>query len=110
MKDRLPKATAKVLDTLMVGLSQEKAQTKEMVKVFFEALTHKLPNGRKPEEHEIKAALEQLKDVHKLAGLFLVALTPGSVVTLPVLCAFGRRFGIEFLPSSFQTNKQQANK
>ena len=105
MRNKLPVSTSKVIDTLMVGLSQEKQETKEMVKTFFEALTHRLPNGRKPEEHEIKAALEQLKDVHKIAGLFLVALTPGSVVTLPVLCAFGRKFGVEFLPSSFQTKK-----
>ncbi|MGK0441249.1 MAG: hypothetical protein ACJA0N_001047 [Pseudohongiellaceae bacterium] len=96
------KRYSKTLDTLLAGLSQEHIETKVMVRTFFEALTHKLPNGRKPEEHEIKAALEQLKDVHKIAGLLVVAITPGSVITLPVLCAFGRRFGIEFLPSSFR--------
>ena len=106
IKKHLPKSYSKTLDALMDGLYQERAETKEMVRTFFDALTHKLPNGRKPEEHEIKAALEQLKDVHKIAGLFVVAMTPGSVVTLPVLCAFGRRFGVEFLPSAFQSKNK----
>jgi mRNA-degrading endonuclease YafQ of YafQ-DinJ toxin-antitoxin module len=96
------KRYTKTLDKLLLGLSREKRETKEMIETFFSLLTHRLPKGRKPEEHELQAALEQLKDVHKIAGLLLVAMTPGSVVTLPALCALGRRFGIEFLPSSFQ--------
>ncbi|MCR8923510.1 hypothetical protein NO559_12065 [Dasania sp. GY-MA-18] len=96
---------SKVFDRVMVGLSKERQETKEMVRTFFEALTQKLPNGRKPEAHEIRAAIEQLKDVHKIAALLLLAITPGSVVTVPMLCAFGRRFGIEVLPSSFQSNE-----
>ncbi|MGK0445344.1 MAG: hypothetical protein ACJA1U_002288 [Bermanella sp.] len=84
------------------GLKQEKEETQVMMKTFFSVLTQKLPQGHKPEPEEIEAALEQLKDVHKMAGLFVLAITPGSVVTLPALCALGKRFGIEVLPSAFK--------
>ncbi|MFY0700772.1 MAG: hypothetical protein JXR04_08115 [Bermanella sp.] len=84
------------------GLKQEKEETRVMMKTFFSVLTQKFPKGHKPEPQEIEAALEQLKDVHKMAGLFVLALTPGSVVTLPALCALGKRFGVEVLPSAFQ--------
>jgi hypothetical protein len=84
------------------GLKQEKEETRAMMKTFFSVLTQKLPQGHKPEPEEIEAALEQLKDVHKMAGLFVLAITPGSVVTLPALCALGKRFGIDVLPSAFK--------
>ena len=91
----------KMADKLLLGLNQEHQETKEMVHTFFSMLTQKLPNGRKPEEDELRAAIEQLKDVHKIAALLLLAVTPGSVITVPALCALGRRFGVEFLPSAF---------
>ncbi len=77
-----------------------------MMRTFFNVLTQKLPQGKQPEEQEIKEALEQLKDVHKMAGLLLVSITPGSIVTLPALCALGRRYGIELLPSAFQKDDE----
>ena len=89
------------------GLKQEKEETQVMMKTFFSVLTQKLPQGHKPEPEEIQAALEQLKDVHKMAGLFVLAITPGSVVTLPALCALGKRFGIEVLPSAFKSLSEE---
>lgn len=91
----------------MNSLKQEKVETQVMLRTFFSVLTHKLPKGKKPEDHEIKAALEQLKDVHKMAGLLVLAITPGSVVTLPALCALGKRFGIDVLPSAFKEENKQ---
>ncbi|GAA6135888.1 hypothetical protein NBRC116188_26780 [Oceaniserpentilla sp. 4NH20-0058] len=84
------------------GLKQEKEETSAMMKTFFNVLTQKLPNGKKPEPNEIQAALEQLKDVHKMAGLLVLAIAPGAVVTLPAICALGKKYGVEVLPSSFQ--------
>lgn len=92
----------KSISNIMTGLKQEKEETRVMMKTFFHVLTQKLPQGRKPEEHEVKEAIEQLKDVHKMAGLLVVAITPGSLVTLPALCALGRRYGVELLPSAFR--------
>lgn len=84
------------------GLKQEKEETRAMMKTFFNVLTQKLPNGKKPEPNEIEAALEQLKDVHKMAGLLVLAIAPGAVVTLPAICALGKKYGVEVLPSAFQ--------
>jgi len=90
------------LSSTLAGLKQEKEETRAMMKTFFNVLTQKLPNGKKPEPEEIEAALEQLKDVHKMAGLMVLAIAPGAVVTLPAICALGKRYGIEVLPSAFQ--------
>ena len=97
----------KSVSHILTGLKQEKEETRTMVRTFFNVLTQKLPQGKQPEEHEIKEALEQLKDVHKMAGLLLVSITPGSLVTLPALCALGRRYGIELLPSAFQKDNEE---
>lgn len=90
------------VDKVIVGLNQEREETQVMAKTFFRVLTHRLPKGRKPEDEEIQAAIEQLKDVHRMAGLLIFATLPGSVITLPAIYAVGRRYGIEFLPSAFQ--------
>jgi len=97
----------KTVATVIDGLKQEKEETRAMMNTFFSVLTQKLPSGKKPDEQEIKEALEQLKDVHKMAGLLAVSITPGSVVTLPALCALGRRYGIELLPSAFQKTDEE---
>ena len=95
----------KAVDKVVNGLDQERAETQEMVKTFFKVLTKHLPKGKAPEDEEVQAAIEQLKDVHKMAGLLLVSITPGSLVTLPALCALGRRYGIELLPSAFKKDE-----
>jgi hypothetical protein len=97
----------KSVSNILSGLKQEKEETRTMMSTFFKVLTQKLPQGKQPEESEIKEALEQLKDVHKMAGLLLISITPGSLVTLPALCALGRRYGIELLPSAFQKETEQ---
>ncbi|MEH6345365.1 MAG: hypothetical protein V7785_09790 [Bermanella sp.] len=95
------------VDKVIVGLNQEREETQVMAKTFFRVLTHRLPKGRKPEDEEIQAAIEQLKDVHRMAGLLIFATLPGSVITLPAIYAVGRRYGIEFLPSAFQKKGDQ---
>ncbi len=95
------------VDKVIVGLNQEREETQVMAKTFFRVLTHRLPKGRKPEDEEIQAAVEQLKDVHRMAGLLIFATLPGSVITLPAIYAVGRRFGIEFLPSAFQKSENE---
>jgi hypothetical protein len=88
-------------------LKQEREETRAMMRTFFNVLTQKLPKGQQPQQEEIKEALEQLKDVNKMAGLLLVSITPGSLVTLPALCALARRYGIELLPSAFKQETEQ---
>ena len=89
-------------DRILKGLKQERSETREMMKTFLILLTQKLPSGRQPEPEEIKAAIEQLKDVNRMAGLLVLASMPGSIVTLPVLCKLANKYGIEIMPSAFK--------
>lgn len=97
----------KSVSKIISGLKQEKEETRIMMRTFFNVLTQKLPKGQQPQQEEIKEALEQLKDVNKMAGLLLVSITPGSLVTLPALCVLARRYGIELLPSAFIKEAEQ---
>lgn len=89
-------------DRILKGLKQERTETQDMMKTFFTLLTQKLPRGRQPEPEEVKAAIEQLKDVNRMAGLLVLASMPGSVVTLPILCKLANKYGIEIMPSAFK--------
>lgn len=89
-------------DRILKGLKQERAETQDMMRTFFTLLTQKLPSGRQPEPEEVKAAIEQLKDVNRMAGLLVLASMPGSVVTLPILCKLANKYGIEIMPSAFK--------
>lgn len=84
-------------------LNQERVETKEMVGTFSSLLTQYLPKGRTPSNGEIKEAIEQLKDIHRMAVLLIMAIIPGSIITLPAIYALGRKFGVEILPSAFRT-------
>jgi len=84
------------------NLNQERKETKEMMGTFSSVLTQHLPNGKKPSNHELKGAFDQLKDIHRMVALLIMAVIPGSVITLPAIYALGRRFGVEVLPSAFR--------
>jgi len=83
-------------------LNQERVETKEMMGTFSSLLTQHLPMGRTPTNRELKEAIEQLKDIHRMAALLIMAVIPGSVITLPAIYALGRKFGVEMLPSAFR--------
>ncbi len=99
------------VDKVVTGLHQERAETRDMMKTFFKVLTKHLPKGKPPEDVEVQEAIEQLKDVHRMAGLLVFASLPGSVITLPAIYALGKKYDIEFLPSAFRKdevkNKQE---
>ncbi len=100
----------KSIDKVIKGLHQERTETQVMVKTFFQVLTQHLPKGKTPQDHEVQAAIEQLKDVHRLAGMLVMASLPGSVITLPVIYALGKRYDIEFLPSAFRQEDESTDK
>lgn len=98
----------KSFDNVIKGLNQEKDETRKMAQTFFELLTQHLPEGKAPDEKDIQEAIEQLKDVHRMAGLLVISVLPGSVITIPALCTLGRRYGIEFLPSAFKKDDKNS--
>ena len=89
-------------ESTVAKLNEERIETKEMMGTFSSLLTQHLPNGRQPTNNELKGAIEQLKDVHRMAALLIMSIVPGSVITLPAIYALGKKFGVEILPSAFR--------
>jgi hypothetical protein len=93
-------------------LGQEAGETEQMARSFFRMLEAKLDlNGRTdpPSEEEVKAAIEQLKDVGRFSAFATLVILPGGIVSLLGLELLARRFGIKgfnLVPSSFRKGRK----
>ena len=98
----------------MVG--DEAAETQVMAKSFFRILENKLNiNNRKepPTEAEVKAAIEQLKDVGRFSLFATVSILPGGGFSLIGLELLARKFGVRnftLVPSAFRKKKGEEKK
>lgn len=104
--------TAKEHITLGVkAVGKEAEETETMARSFFKMLEAKLDlSGRTepPTEEEVKAAIEQLKDVGRFSIFATLVILPGGVISLVGLEILARKFGIKgfnLVPSSFQKKK-----
>jgi hypothetical protein len=111
------KYAIKTKDMIQEGISivgEEAVETEDMARSFFKLLEAKLDlSGRKepPSEEEVKAAIEQLKDVGRFSIFTTLVILPGGVVSLLGLELLARRFGIKsfnLIPSSFR-KRQKSN-
>ena len=90
------------------AVGEEAGETEQMARSFFKMLEAKLDlSGRTdpPSEEEVKAAIEQLKDVGRFSIFATLVILPGGVVSLLGLELLARRFGIRgfnLIPSSFR--------
>ena len=112
------KYAAKTNDLISEGvkaLGQEAEETEQMARSFFKMLEAKLDlSGRTeaPSEEEVKAAIEQLKDVGRFSIFTTLVILPGGVVSLLGLELLARRFGIKgfnLIPSSFRKKHKKSN-
>jgi hypothetical protein len=93
------------------AVGQEANETERMARSFFKMLEAKLDlSGRTepPTEEEVKAALDQLKDVGRFSIFATLVILPGGIVSLVGLELLARKFGIRgfnLVPSSFRKNK-----
>lgn len=100
--------TRKLIDEGVSIVGEEAGETEEMARSFFKLLEAKLDlSGRKepPSEAEVKAAIEQLKDVGRFSIFTTLVILPGGVISLLGLELLARRFGIRgfnLIPSSFR--------
>lgn len=100
--------TRKLIDEGFDIVGEEAGETEQMARSFFKLLEAKLDlSGRKepPSEEEVKAAIEQLKDVGRFSIFTTLVILPGGVVSLLGLELLARRFGIrgfDLIPSSFR--------
>ena len=94
------------------ALGKEAEETEQMVRSFFRILESKLNLSERsdpPTQEEVKAAIEQLKDVGRFSIFTTLVILPGGVISLVGLELLARRFGIrEFtlIPSSFKKRKR----
>lgn len=100
--------TKKLIDEGVSIIGEEAGETEEMARSFFKLLEAKLDlSGRKepPTEEEVKAAIDQLKDVGRFSIFTTLVILPGGVISLLGLELLARRFGIRgfnLIPSSFR--------
>ena len=93
------------------ALGQEAGETEQMARSFFRMLEAKLDLSGwtvPPSEEEVKAAVEQLKDVGRFSIFTTLVILPGGVVSLVGLELLARKFGIKgfnLIPSSFRKKK-----
>jgi hypothetical protein len=100
--------TRRLIDEGVEIVGEEAGETEQMALSFFKLLEAKLDlSGRKepPSEEEVKAAIEQLKDVGRFSIFTTLVILPGGVVSLLGLELLARKFGIrgfDLIPSSFR--------
>lgn len=92
-------------------LGIEATETREMARLFFRLLEHKLNMQERtfpPTEQEVLEAIEQLKDMGRLSVFTTAVILPGGVISLWGLELLARKFGIDFtfIPSSFRKNAE----
>jgi hypothetical protein len=73
------------IDKVLKGVDKEAEETREMASSFFRLLEHKLNlNDRTdpPSKEEVKAAVQQLKDVGRFSIFVTAVILPGGVISL----------------------------
>jgi hypothetical protein len=104
--------TSVLINEGIQAMGQEAEETEKMARSFFRMLEAKLDlNGRTdpPAEEEVKAAIEQLKDVGRFSVFATLVILPGGIISLLGLELLARRFGIRgfnLVPSSFRKKKR----
>ena len=101
------------IDKTMMGIDREAEETREMASSFFRLLEHKLNLSERtdpPGKEEVKAAVEQLKDVGRYSVFVTAVILPGGVISLVGLEMLARKYGINFsfIPSAFRKEKKDS--
>lgn len=100
--------TKKAIRDGMRAFGKEAKETEDMARSFFGLLENKLNlKNRKtpPTEEEVKAAIEQLKDLGRFSVFTTISIIPGGGFSLIGLELLARKFGVSnftFIPSSFR--------
>ncbi len=99
------------IDEGMKGMDQEAVETREMASSFFRMLEHKLNLNNRPDppsKEEVKAAIQQLKDVGRFSFFVTAVILPGGVFSLIGLEMLAKKYGINFtiIPSAFRKKKK----
>jgi hypothetical protein len=102
------------IDKAMKDFDQEARETREMASSFYHLLEHKLNLNERtepPSREEVKAAVEQLKDMGRYSVFVTAVILPGGVISLLGLEILARRYGISFsfIPSAFRKPQKETS-
>lgn len=103
----------RLIEKTMAGIGREAKETEDMARLFFRLLEQKLElkeRDEPPSPEEVKAAIEQLKDIGRLSVFATVSILPGGGISLIGLELLAKRFGIRnftFVPSSFRKKQNK---
>lgn len=101
------------INNFLNGLNKEGIETKEMAKSFYQMLEHKLNLNERstpPSEEEVKAAINQLKDMGRFSVFASVSILPGGAFSLMGIEILAKKLGVKgftFIPSSFRTESEK---
>jgi hypothetical protein len=100
------------IDKVLKGVDKEATETREMASSFFRLLEHKLNLNERtdpPSKEEVKAAVEQLKDVGRFSIFVTAVILPAGVISLIGLELLAKQYGIKFslIPSAFKKKKKE---
>jgi hypothetical protein len=100
------------IDKVLKGVDKEAEETREMASSFFRLLEHKLNLNERtdpPSKEEVKAAVQQLKDVGRFSIFVTAVILPGGVISLIGLELLAKQYGINFslIPSAFKKKKKE---
>ena len=85
------------IKSFFLKLKKEINETKEAKNIFI-----KYTKGEKITEEESKMIREQSKDILKTLGLGSVFMLPGGIMLIALLVKYGKKVGVDILPSSFK--------
>lgn len=103
------------IERFVKSMGNEASESVDMANSFFKLLHHKLKLSERdtpPSKEEVKAALEQLKDIGRFSVFITAVIIPAGVFSLVGLELLARKYGIKnfnILPSSFRRNKENKN-
>jgi len=103
-----------LIEKTLAGFGQEARETKEMARLFFSLLEQKLrlnERSEPPSKEEVRAAIEQLKDIGRISVFASVSILPGGGISLIGLELLARKFGIKnftFIPTSFRKKSESS--
>lgn len=100
------------IDRVLKGIDREAEETREMASSFFRLLEHKLNLNERtdpPSKEEVKAAVQQLKDVGRFSIFVTAVILPGGVISLIGLELLAKQYGINFslIPSAFKKKQKE---
>ena len=96
IKHMLNKELEGTFKKIKLGLEQESRETKEMIRIYI-----KYTRGESNQE-EMKKANAQFRDFLKTIGLGVLAALPFAVVTIPLMVKWGKKIGIDIIPTGFK--------